>query len=262
MIASIGADEFGEGFLKLWRSEGVNTAGVQIIEGAPTGVYFITQTPDGHRFSYRRAGSAASRMRPQDLPEPLLKRARMLHLSGISQAISSDAADAGFRAMEIMRAAGGRISYDPNLRRVLWPLARARAIIHEALRQADIALPGLEDAEALTGLADPDAIADYYLGLGPRIVALTLGAQGVLVATPDRRKRIAGISVAPVDATGAGDCFDGAFLAGLLDGQDCFAAAGLANAAAALSTLGHGAVAPIPNRTQVAAFLAAHRAED
>jgi 2-dehydro-3-deoxygluconokinase len=110
---------------------------------------------------------------------------------------------------------------------------------------ADIALPSLDDATALTGLADPDAVADFYLRLCP-LVLLKCGAAGCLVATRDARARIPAHRVAAVDATGAGDAFAGAALARLLAGDDAVSAARYANAAAALSTTGYGAVAPIP----------------
>ena len=98
---------------------------------------------------------------------------------------------------------------------------------------------------------DPDAIVDFYLDLGASIVALTLGEAGTLVATAEQRARVPAIEVTPVDATAAGDTFDGAFLAEHLKSADPFAAARFANAAAALSTEGYGAVAPIPRRARV-----------
>src|SRR6185437_16408053 len=112
-----------------------------------------------HEFSYMRAGAAASRISPTDRPVDRIRETRILHISGISQAISSSAADAVFAAIDTARDAKRLVSYDPNLRLKLWPLRRARAIIHEAMRACDIARPGLDDAEALTGLRDPDAIA-------------------------------------------------------------------------------------------------------
>jgi 2-dehydro-3-deoxygluconokinase len=254
-VGAVGDDEPGRSFLKLWREEGIDIAGVKVDASAHTGLYFVHHGPEGHVFSYVRAGSAASRITPDDLPRDLLRSARVLHVSGISQAISTSACDAAFEAMETVRAAGGLVSYDTNLRLKLWPLARARAIIHAAMAMCDIALPGLDDAQALTGLSDADAIVDFYLGLGAKVVALTLGRSGSLVATPDARARVPSIRVEAVDATGAGDTFDGAFLAEYLATGDAFAAARYANAAAALSTRGYGAVAPIPRRAEVLAAL-------
>jgi 2-dehydro-3-deoxygluconokinase len=184
-----------------------------------------------------------------------VRSAKVLHASGISQAISSSAADAVFAAMKIAREAGVLVSYDTNLRLRLWPLDRARAIIHAAVALTDIVRPSLDDATLLTGLSDPDAVVDFYLRMGPKIVALTLGADGAIVATRERRERIQPIKVKPVDATGAGDMFDGAFLAEYLRTGDPFAAGRYANVAAALSTEGYGAVAPMPRRAAVEARL-------
>ena len=256
-LTHVGADAFGRSFIDLWQAEGVDTTTVRAVEGGQTGIYFVTHGADGHEFSYFRDGSAASRMTPADLPRDALETGQILHVSGISQAISQSAADTVFAAIEIVRAAGGRVSYDSNLRLKLWPLDRARAIIHAGMAMADIALPGLEDAEALTGLSDPDRIADFYLGLGAEIVALTLGAEGTLVATPEKRKRVPGRPVSVVDATGAGDTFDGAFLARIIAGDDPFTAAAYANAAASIAVQGYGAVAPIPGRADVEAVLSA-----
>lgn len=257
-LSAVGADAFGRSLLGLWDAEGVDRRAVRERAEAPTGLYLISYAEaGGHAFSYRRAGSAASLLGPADVPEDLVAASRALHTSGISQAISLSACDAVFHAMRLARRHGTLVSYDTNLRLALWPLDRARAVIHAACALADVCLPGLDDARQLVGLADPDRICDFYLGLGPRIVALTLGADGALVATPERRQRIAARRVASVDATGAGDTFDGAFLAEhLRTGGDPFRAAAYANAAAALSTRGVGAVAPMPRRDEVERFLA------
>ncbi|MEM7442413.1 MAG: sugar kinase [Pseudomonadota bacterium] len=255
-LTRLGDDPFGDSFEQLWRSEDVDCSQVQRDPHAGTGIYFVTHGEDGHQFSYRRAGSAASLITPKDLPVDYIGGAKLLHVSGISQAISDTAADTIFAAMEMARDAGVRVSYDSNLRLKLWPLDRARAVIHAAMTRCHIALPGLDDALHLTGRSEPDAICDFYLGLGAEIVALTLGPDGTLVATPDEQRRVPGRRVDAVDATGAGDTFDGTFLTELAAGKDPFDAARYANAAAALSTQGYGAVAPMPNRQAVEAFLA------
>lgn len=252
-FTAIGADRFGQALTELWLKEGVDASRVVINGGAHTGLYFVTHGAEGHQFSYMRAGSAASRIGESDLPVDRIKATQILHVSGVSQAISSSAADAVFAAIDIARDAKRLVSYDPNLRLKLWPLRRARAVIHEAMRACDIALPGLDDASALAGLTDPDAIADFYLRLGARLVVVKLGKAGALAATAARRERVAPLAVPAVDATGAGDCFDGAFLAEFVRAADPFAAARFANVAAALSTRGWGAVAPLPRRAEVEA---------
>ncbi|PZW38968.1 2-dehydro-3-deoxygluconokinase [Humitalea rosea] len=253
-ISAVGEDAAGRALRALWTAEGVDHATVLADPAAPTGLYLVTHDEAGHHFAFFRSGSAASLLGPDRLPEAAIAAARILHLSGISQAISTAACDAGFRAIAVARAAGVRVSYDTNLRQRLWPAARAAAVIHAAIAQADIALPSLEDATALTGLARPDAVADFYLRLCP-LVLVKCGREGVLVATPGRRETIPGHSVDAVDATGAGDTFAGAFLARTLAGDDPFLAARYANAAAALATTGYGAVAPIPREAAVRALL-------
>jgi len=254
-VTRLGADEFGEQLLDLWRREGVDATGVTIDADAPTAVYFITHGPSGHLFSYRRAGSAASRLAPAGLPLELIARTRFLHVSGISQAISSSACDAVFAAIDHARSRGVRIAYDSNLRLKLWPLARARAIVQATIPLADFFLPSLDDVQALSGLSAPDAIFDWALRLGARHVALKLGPHGVLVGDASRRDHVAGFPVDVVDASGAGDCFAGALLARLAAGDPFLEAARYANAAAALTCTGFGAVAPLPRPEAVLALL-------
>jgi 2-dehydro-3-deoxygluconokinase len=253
---ALGDDMAGRSIRALWASEGVDDAWVSTHPTAPTGLYFVDHGPSGHVFSYLRAGSAASLYGPGDLPRGLIASVRVVQASGISQAISASAADAVFEAFSLARENGVLSAYDTNLRLKLWPLTRARAIIHAACAMADIVLPGLDDAKLLTGLDDPDAIADTYLRMGAKVVALTLGHEGSLVATPDRRERLTPIKVEAIDATGAGDCYDGAFLAEYIRSGDAFVAGRYANVAAALSTQGFGAVAPLPRRAEVEARMA------
>ncbi len=255
-FTAVGADRFGQALTELWLKEGVDASRVVVNGGAHTGLYFVTHGPNGRQYSYMRAGSAASRIAESDLPVDRIRATQILHVSGITQAISSSAADAVFAAIDIAHDAKRLVSYDPNLSLKLWPLRRARAVIHEAMRSCDIALPGLKDAKELTGLTDPDAVSDFYLRLGARLVVAKLGEGGALAATAARRERISLFAVSQVDPTGAGDCFDGAFLAEFVRSADPFTAARFANVAAALSTRGRGAVAPLPRRADVEAALA------
>jgi 2-dehydro-3-deoxygluconokinase len=255
-LTALGQDVAGDRFADLWQREGIETAYVRRAADRPTAVYFVTHGPAGHAFLYYRAGSAASAYAPADVPEALIAGAKILYASGISQAISPSAADAVFHAIAIARRHGVKVAYDTNYRPRLWPAARAAAVIHAAIAQADIALPGLDDAIALTGLTDPESIADFYLQLGPRIVVLKMGEQGALLATPDGRTHIPTFPCTPVDATGAGDAFCGNFLARILAGDAPEPAARYAAAAAALKCEGYGAVAPLPRRDAVLAALA------
>jgi 2-dehydro-3-deoxygluconokinase len=255
-LTRLGDDEFGRQFLSLWRDEGIDTSGVGIDPAAHTAVYFISHGPEGHVFSYLRAGSAASRMTPAHLSRDLLCAARFVHTSGITQAISPGACDAAFAAIDMAKGAGAQFVYDANLRPKLWPLPRARSIIGATARLSDLFLLSLEDAQALCGLQAPDAVVDWCLDLGVTRVVLKLGAEGVLAADGRERRTVGGFKVDAVDATGAGDCFAGALMARLGLGDDFWAALRYANAAAALTCTGFGAVGPLPRPDAVHALMA------
>ncbi len=253
-LTRVGGDTFGQALLRLWAQEGVNTSGVTTASTSHTGIYFVTHGAHGHEFSYRRADSAASRMTPQWLhgtPADIVRASRSLHVSGISLAISPGACDTVFEAMALARDAGTLVSFDSNLRLKLWPLARAHACIVQAVALCDVFLPSLEDMVTLTGLSEPEKILDWGHAHGARSVVLKMGAGGALVSHGQQRRRVTGRTVTVRDATGAGDCFCGNLLARLAKGDDMFRAADYANAAAALSVQGFGAVTPLPRSESV-----------
>ena len=255
-LTRLGADEFGDSFMALWQREGIDTAHVARDPLAATGIYFISRKGRQHHFTYYRRDSAASRMTPDFLPSDYIATAKLLHVSGISQAISVSACDTVFAAIGIARRAGRLVSYDPNHRPKLWPLERARAVVHETCRLADLVFPSLEDARALSGLQSDEEISRFYLALGPKVVVLKLGADGAMLATADGVKAFPPARVESVDMSGAGDTFDGAFVVRYLAGRPLDDCMRFANAAAALTTTGLGCVLPVPKAAQIEALLA------
>ena len=261
-LSRLGQDHWGHLLMQLWAREGVDTRGVLRDAQAPSGVYFVSHDARGHHFSYARAGSAASRMQASDVQAhwaALIGQSRWLHLSGISLAISPSASDAAFAAMHAAREQGTRIAFDSNLRLSLWPIDRARTCISEAVRLCDLFLPSMDDMVALTGLQSPDEVLDWSHAHGAQQVVLKLGAEGAIVSAVmshgAQRTPIAPQRVQALDATGAGDCFAGNLLARLCRGDDLATAARYANAAAALSVQGRGAVDPLPTPEAVQALL-------
>ena len=256
MLTRMGQDSFAEEILQLWEREEIDISRIIRDEVAPTGIYFISHGPSGHVFDYRRAGSAPSRLKPNDIKKEHFQNVKILHLSGISLAISDNACEASLRAIELAKENGVKISFDTNLRLKLWSLSRAKAIIQHVASLADFVLPGLDDARQLTGLENPESIVDEYLKMGVEVVALTLGDQGVLLATQDSmREQIPGIQSKLVDATAAGDCFDGGFLTEWLRTKDLLQAARYGNVAASLSVQHFGAVASLPSREKTESSL-------
>ncbi len=254
-LSALGNDRYAALLRELWDAEGVDHSQVRTNADAYTAIYFVTHNEQGHHFDFFRKGSAASLMQLGDLNLDLIRRAKVLHLSGISLAISESAKNTCFAAIDVAKKAGVKVSFDTNLRLKLWSLDLARTAINQAIGLSDICLPSLDDVTAITGLNDPDAVVDHCLGLGAKTVALKLGAGGALLATSHSRQRIAAFACKPVDATGAGDTFGGAFIARIVAGDTLLDAGRYAAAAAALSTEGYGAVAPIPFARSVIAKL-------
>ncbi|HEY6354031.1 MAG TPA: sugar kinase, partial [Burkholderiaceae bacterium] len=185
-ITQVGDDVFGAQLLALWRDEGVDTAGVRVLAAGETGVYFVTHGAQGHAFTYRRAGSAASRMAPDDAAfAPCLQqagRASMLHVSGISQAISASACAVVVAAIERARAQHARVAYDLNFRPRLWSAEAARPVVERTAGLADIFLPSVDEVALLAGTRTPEEALQWAHGLGAPIVVLKLGAQGCWVS--------------------------------------------------------------------------------
>ena len=261
IISRVGSDQFGELLLDLWRQEHVDSQFVLRDPTAPTGVYFVSHSETGHRFSYLRSGSAASRITPEQLPVAAISSARWLHVSAISQAISESSSNTVSAAITAARAAGTFVCYDPNLRLALWPLERARQTIRSTIPLADLFLPSLEDIVSLSGATSPEQALDWCIEAGARQVVLKLGARGALAYIGGQHFFIKPQGIDMVDATGAGDCFAGVLLASLCAGETMPTALAHANAAAAIATTGFGAVAPLPTRHQVLQTLSSQAAE-
>ncbi len=247
-ISAVGDDMFGEALRDLWTREGVDHTHVHTRTGDPTGVCFIDPDPAGRRFTYARRGSAASQFRPEDLDENAIASARVLHLSGITLAVSATMREAGLAAVDIAVAHDTQVSLDLNNRPALWDKEIAVEVLTTAAAQADIVFASDDEAKLLFGDETPDAIADRFLGIGAKIVVAKQGAKGALLATPQTRTPIPPAPSTPVDSSGAGDAFAGSFLAWYLETGDPHLAAMKAAEVAAATVSGLGAVEPIPRR--------------
>lgn len=256
-ISRLGDDEFGHYIISVIRGEGVDTSRVIWDSENPTAVFFRERREEGPiRVFYYRHGSAASRLSPDDIDPDYIAGAKVLHVTGITLAISASCREAVFRAISIARKAGVAVSFDPNIRLKLWDRDTARDTILRLLSRVDIFLPGLEEAEILVGPGKAEDLARKFVELGAGLVVLKLGPDGCLVASEGYLQHVPGFSVKRVvDPVGAGDGFAAGFLAGWLRGWEPVACGRLANACGALATQVIGDIEGLPTQEEVDAFM-------
>ncbi|MDK2902546.1 MAG: 2-dehydro-3-deoxygluconokinase [Clostridiales bacterium] len=255
-ISRLGDDPFGRFINNFIRGEGVDTSRVVFDEMHPTGVYFKEIKAGGDvTVYYYRKGSAASTMSPADLDEDYIKNARILHVSGITPALSDNCRETVFKAMEIAKVSGVTISFDPNIRLKLWSGRQAAEVLKEMARYADIVLPGIDEGEIIFGSRDPKTIAEEFLKLGASTVAVKLGKEGAMAATRDEEIMSPAFDAGPViDTVGAGDAFASGFLTGILEGMPLEQAVGLANTCGGFATTIVGDVEGLPSRKEIEAL--------
>jgi 2-dehydro-3-deoxygluconokinase len=254
-FSRVGDDEFGRAVVFRIRGEGVDTAHVLVDDTAPTGILVRERRELGpvEQVYYRR-GSAASHLSPADLNRDYLASARFLHLTGITPALSASCREAVFTAAELARQAGVQVVLDPNYRSKLWSPEEARPLLRDLAARSDLLLPGLDEAELMTGAADAETAARELSKLGPATVVVKLGARGALALSPEGLVRLPGTPLARVvDPVGAGDAFAAGFLAGLLRGLPVSDALALANRCGGLATTSPGDMEALPRWSEVAA---------
>ncbi len=218
-ISRLGDDPFGRLVRATLQREGV-VVDAPPDPRAPTAVFFKERAAHGpRRVVYYRRGSAASLMGPDDLDPAQFAGARVLHVTGITPALSESCAAAVDRTVTLACEAGLLVSVDPNVRLQLWADREAcRAALTRLVSRADLVLLGHEDAEILYPGLDEDAVLAVITAAGPRTVVLKLGERGARGVCDGEQAAVEPYPVAAVDTIGAGDGFDAGFIAGLLRG--------------------------------------------
>ncbi|WP_318209301.1 sugar kinase [Streptomyces sp. SJL17-1] len=215
----VGQDAAGAMVLAGLRAEGVDVTAARTDPAAPTGLMLRERrTADRLRVSYYRAGLAGSRLAPEDLDEAQLTGARVLHVTGITPALSESARAAVEHAVALARAAGVTVSFDVNHRERLWSRAEAADVLARLLPCADIVFAGPEEAALLVDEDTPERMARALTRLGPAQAVLKLGADGALAVADGELHVQPAVPVTAVDPVGAGDAFVSGYLAAVLDG--------------------------------------------
>lgn len=248
-VSAFGDDPFSREQIAFLREAGIGIAASPTVAGRVPGIYAITLNERGDRsFTYWRRFSAARCL--ADDREALaesLHGAGLIYFTGITLAILDDNRRGELLSLiEEARARNAVVAFDPNYRPRLWPDAdRARAAIHAACANATIVLPTFEDERALFGDALPAETIERIRHYGPGEIVVKAGDAAALVAVDMAMTPVAPLAVEPLDTTGAGDSFDGAYLAARLAGRGPVDAARFAHSIAAMVVRHHGALLPM-----------------
>ncbi|MGW7164394.1 sugar kinase [Streptomyces sp. NPDC054884] len=245
-VGRVGADGFGDHLVETVGSYGVDVSRVRRDPDRPTGVYFRTagdRSGDAHEVAYYRAGSAASAMSVDTVGLDAVRAARVLHLTGITAALSADCLHL-LRELTAPRPGRPLVSFDVNHRPALWADGDASRILRELARGADLVFVGEDEAAEVWGLDGVHAVRDAIPE--PEVLVVKQGAHGATLFHGNRVLHVPAPRVDVVAAVGAGDAFAAGFLSATLRGLPARDRLrhGHLTAAAALTVPGDLAVPP------------------
>ncbi len=254
-VGAVGDDAFGQCLREQMQADGIVTTGLRVLTTHTTGVAFVAYNADGTRnfvFSLGAGGELSADM----LDPTLFDGLRCLHLMGSTLSISKRALETGLRALQMAQQNGAKFSFDPNLRPELMPVEQAREAFAPFIAAADVLIPTEDELLLLSGHETAQRAVESLLAQkAERIIVVTQGAAGCQVYSKDGVQQIPGFSVAEIDPTGAGDCFDAGFLAGWLAHLPLSEAARLANACGALAVTKQGPMTGAEKLDSVQTFM-------
>ncbi len=271
-LGSVGDEPLGRFLTEQLARYGVEVGTVVRLTDRQTALALISLRADGDRdFLFHGTRPAHLGLRLTSAMRERIRHARVFHFGSISL-IADPSRRATLTALREARAAGVFCSYDPNLRRHLWPDSRtAQRRLREVVVAADCVKVNAEELRFMTGETDIERGLRAMTRMGPSLVVATLGPAGCAYAGRAGEGHVPGFPARAVDTTGAGDAFVAALLVGLLEGSDgrplaipdrsaLEATLAFANATAALSTERRGGIPSLPGRRRVRAYLRAHGA--
>ena len=264
-VGKVGCDMHGAFLRQTLEENDVDCSGLASDPDYFTTLAFVALDPTGERtFSFARKPGADTQLRPKELNRDVLQNTRVLHVGSLSLT-DEPARSATLEALRIARGAGAILSYDPNYRASLWPSAEAAAQqMRSVVDMMDLAKISAEETTLLTDESDPNEAARKILEQGPKVVVVTLDADGAMVVTSKGARMVPSFRVDATDTTGAGDGFWGGFLHRMLtldkrpaaltvaDAADC---ARWGNATAALCITRRGGIPAMPALGDVQALL-------
>lgn len=240
IIGGVGKDDFGKNLLGRLQHDGVNCDDVLESEERATGVAFVTYFEDGSRkFIFHMGNTPAVEAKMPDMTK--YKGVKYFHIMGCSLMSNKEFALEIVKTMRALVRQGTKISFDPNVRKELFTDESIYDIVNDVVENTNILLPGVEELLMITGEKTVgDAVKKSFNNPNLEVLVLKNGSKGSKIYTREDVVEMGVYEVTQLDATGAGDCFDGAFIAGLCQGKDLLSAAKMGAAAGALNAAAFG----------------------
>lgn len=254
LIGAVGEDDFGQLNIERLRTLGADVSAIAIHKGHATGTAFVTYRADGSRhFVFNIRNSAAGLVGIDAAAQSMLAGTDHVHVMG-SSLFSDRATEVALSAIQTVKAKGGTVSFDPNIRREIMQASGMREALDQVLKQTDVFLPSGNELFLFSSAGDEKGAVDDLLQRGVSCIVLKKGADGA--AYHDRHGTVAlpGFAVDEVDPTGAGDCFGAAFVSFWLRGAAPVEALRIANACGALAVTRKGPMEGIFPLAEVEAF--------
>ncbi|WP_227762232.1 sugar kinase [Zhaonella formicivorans] len=212
IISAVGNDGFGRINLERLRADGVDTSKVKVQNEQATGVAFVTYKEDGDRdFLYHIANAACGTVDESFVSEEDFKDCKYFHIMGTA-IYNEGIKRAILKGIELAKKNGGKITFDPNVRKEIITNEEKRKILVDILNQSHIILAGENELFYLTGIEDELASVNSYLARTAEIIIIKRGSKGATLYTKDLMVNVDAYKVEEVDPTGAGDCFAGTFV--------------------------------------------------
>ncbi|WP_167048018.1 sugar kinase [Salinibacterium sp. ZJ454] len=253
-IGRVGADSLGDLVLREIRAEGVQVVSIPDAEAATSVMVKERRAPADTRVWYYRAGLAGSRLTLDDFSPELVTSASLLHVTGISLALSPTMSDTVFGAVELARSAGVPVSFDLNFRGKLWSREAAAESYARMLPLADLVFAGDDEAAILVRDGEPLELAHRLIGAGAGQAIVKLGSRGAVAVVDGHEYQRTAVPITPVDTVGAGDAFVAGYLAEYLLGKPVSERLDTAVTAGALACLVAGDWEGLPTRADLASL--------
>lgn len=250
-FGQLGDEPQGRYILKRIRGENVDVSHARLVTTANTGLMMRHKVAGREEVFYYRKNSAASQMRPEDLDETFIGQASILHITGITPALSDSCRATIQTAVEMAKRQGVKVSFDPNLRLKLWTIEEAREVILPLAEQADYFLPGMDELKLLYDERDDEQVLSRVQQLSALTVVKGVGTNNVIVHHGERiavpYRKLDNV----VDTIGAGDAFAAGFLTGIVKGYTPEQSVQMGNLSASFVIQGHGDWELIPTWQQL-----------